>query len=142
MFGSGIVLVVLFCKITSWYGNCFVSLSKREWNCAVKQFWHWFLVCLVFLDDISPIHFDFVFCIGMTAVQSSLIWFWYFSWLTILNMAWSIYLCLFPDETETMWASSFNLNFGLVYLILFLDEHSQIHLQLIFHFVANINSAC
>ena len=38
------------------------------------------------------------------------------------------------------WASSFNLNFGLIYLILFLDKHSLIHLQLIFHFVANVDS--
>ena len=86
------------------------------------------VLTLIFLywDDSSPIQFDLILIFLLT---------------DHLNLAWSISLCLFPNETETVCASSFNLNFGLVYLILFLDEHSLIHLQLIFHFVANFNSA-
>ena len=41
------------------------------------------------------------------------------------------------QETETVWASSFILGFGFVYLILFLGEHNLFHLQIIFYFDAN-----
>ena len=62
-------LVFFDSQCPTWHGNCFVSLSKWDWNCMVKQFLNWNLICLMlFLDDISPIHFDFVFSIGTTAV--------------------------------------------------------------------------
>ena len=124
----------------TWHGNCFVFLSKWDWNCMVKQFLYWNLICLMlFLDDISPIHFDLCFVLGWQ--KSNPVWFGIDIFIDWPYLALSISLCLFPNEIETVWTNSLNLNFGLVYLILFLDEHSLIHLQIIFHFVANFNSA-
>ena len=100
-----------------------LCLSPARLELLVKQFQFklWF--------------FNFVICIGMTAVKSSLI-------LTLIflligsRFLWWIFVSL-SNETETVWANSFILNFGLVYLILFLDERSPTHLQIISCFVAN-----
>ena len=81
-----------------------------------------------------------MFCIGMTVVQSSLIWYWF---LLIGHFQFGIdylFVSLFKRDWN-YWASSFHLSFGLACLFLFLDKHSLIHLQLISHFVANFNSA-
>ena len=60
----------------TWHGNCFVSLSKWDWNCMVKQFWHWIFglfdvvfgwhqsnplwFCVLYWDDSSLIQFDLI----------------------------------------------------------------------------------
>ena len=69
-------VIVFDSQCQTWHGNCFVSLSKWDWNCMVEQFWHWFFLffrCCFWMTLHSPIRFDFVFCVGMTSVQSSLI---------------------------------------------------------------------
>ena len=112
-----------WCLVIFWHGNCFVSLFKRDWNCWSSSF------------NLN-FGFNFVFCIGMTAVKPSLILTFIFFLIGHFRFLWQIFVSL-SNETETVWANSFILNFGLVYLILFLDEHSPIHLQIIFYFVAN-----
>ena len=63
----------------------------------------------------------------------------------VLTLNFLVCLMLFLEFCFLYWDDNspiqFQFNFGLVCLILFLDEHSPIHLQIIFHFVANINSA-
>ena len=49
-----------WCLVIFWHGNCFVSLFKRDWNCWSSSF------------NLN-FGFNFVFCIGMTAVKPSLI---------------------------------------------------------------------
>ena len=108
----------------TWHGNCFVSLFKRDWNCWSSSF------------NLN-FGFNFVFCIGITAVKSSLI----LTLIFLLIGHFRFFMAHFCVSLQRDWncvGKQFHLNFGLVYLILFLDEHSPLHLQLIFYFVANL----
>ena len=100
----------------------FLSLSPSEtetaWSSSFDIDFFVFRCCF-WMTLHSPIRFDFVFCVGMTSVQSSLILMFIFLLIDHLQFGMKHFLCLFPNETETVWKSSLNLNFGLVYLILF-----------------------
>ena len=127
----------------TWHGNCFVSFFKWNWNCMVKQFWHWsFGLFDVFLDDTS-VQFTLILCFVLGWQQPNPVWFdidisinWPFS---ILH---EVFLCVSFQMRLKLCEQAVSIQ-TLVWSIWFysLDEHNLIHLQLIFHFVANFYSA-